>query len=243
MEPGIIKPVWQPNMWSVSGIPGSGKTTLITYLKKVDSLAFVAAEPVNKYRNFVTLSTGVINPLLFYYNDMPKNGSVFQLYVLDCMEEQLQSFVYNIAIKKKSDLPSNKQTNNLRPWVIDSGMFSAIVFTNYLYKKNLITYFAFEYIMAKVEKITANLCFSHKYGCSHLLFLDVPIEVALARLIQRGREEELQFEHMRNFLYDLRNEYNLHITYFEAQGGIVHRLNADEYDELTIAGKACNLIC
>jgi deoxyadenosine/deoxycytidine kinase len=175
----------------VDGLISSGKSTLISELKKLQPHFLYVDEPLKRFTYFKTYGGEIISPLgLMYANNV--ESSAFQLYVLDVFDDILQELCDN----------QPKPGTNI---ILDRCLLSSLVFATTLSKQGFIPMFSFEYWLKKFNQVKDKHCFAVP---NQFFFVRTDPKVCMERMGKRGREMETEYKDMLGYQQLLINTYD-----------------------------------
>ena len=116
-----------------SGLISAGKSTLIRNVQTKTNMTCIS-EPINEFNKFECVDGSHMNPLSLFYENSQEHSGFVQLHILDVFEKLMDQLL-------KSPQP------NILIW--DRHVHDVQVFTNTLYKQQMMSSFAYQYCLAK----------------------------------------------------------------------------------------------
>ena len=175
----------------VDGNIGAGKSTLIEKLKeknKNENIIFIK-EPVDKFMEYKQF-----NPLKLMY-DNPDKSAITQLHISNCLIDYFKDIV-----KYKDKII-----------ICERGLLSVEVFSRVYRDNNHLSDFEYTFVNDHMQDKIKEI-FS-KMPIDAILFIDIPIDIALERISKRNREGENNISH--KFLTDVQNSFNQTLKEYE----------------------------
>jgi len=187
----------------VAGIIGVGKSTLSIQL--AEALNF---EPV--------LEEVGGNPYIEgFYKDMKKYGTIMQIWLLNHRFRQHREFVARIS------------TGKIRGVVQDRTIWEDTIFARMLNQQKTISDLDYNtYLDLFDNMVLRDMVFPQL-----LIYLDCSVDTALARIKKRGRPMEAGLS--REYLTDLRNNYEQFINEMEQSGVRILRLGWEHFQPIS----------
>lgn len=162
----------------IEGPIGSGKTSVLDYLKNIEKSYIYVDEAISKFTRFETYEGIVINPLALMYSDL-HNSCSFQNYLLDLY----QSDLLELENKAKND----------DVIIFDRCIISSHVFSRTIQKQNFFPEFSYHYWYKRLRTIMDQRQYSMP---DQIYFIEIDVSTSLQRMSRRGRDIETDFKRM-----------------------------------------------
>ena len=153
---------------SIEGPIAAGKSTLLQQLScKFPPNTRVLFEPVVDFCSYKDF-----NPLQLTYENPKENAPMCQMHIISCLER-----LY-------------RQQAPAELWVTERSLFSPLIFTGALEAAGFLSPFSACKIMEMAEENLAVITPNHPLGADKLFYIDCSVDVCLARIRERQRNEE-----------------------------------------------------
>lgn len=171
---------FQMKLFSVEGVIGCGKTTLLKRLEqrfKDSAVVSFHHEPVDQFQQL--FDNELVNPLQTFYENTKKNAFAFQTYVLDVYDERVE------RLGNSCKSPAVMQ---------DRGAAACNVFCDL--NSEHFTLFEKQYLEGRIRNLMLK---ERKYfGPDYVLYMEIDPEKALTQIKLRDRpgEENITVEYL-----------------------------------------------
>lgn len=191
----------------VEGLLGSGKSSL---LKSLGDIGFgdveIWHEPVHLFQNYKAFK-----PLDLYYQNPQKEGSFFQLHVINSLKKYYMHKWSRVS-------PGTKFI------ICERSILSSILFINTMMKHNYISEFQRQYLH---DFALNSMIYLAAHGMpvipDKFYYIDVPPEVCLERIYARNRPAERDYKDMLPYLSTLSQQQANFMESLESQSRSVLR--------------------
>lgn len=202
--------------FSLEGIVGAGKSTVLSNLSKKSDNVNIISEPVHLYSSYKSkYSNAHFNPLQQSYEDLQKNSIPAQLHIID---SSLQYYMKSLMKHDNNALIMSERC-----------VLSPLPFIQTYYTMNFHSLFAKTYLEDYLFRLLDE---KKDFYPDYFIYLQAEPEMCFQRIKKRGRVEEEKVS--RNFLFHLDDAYH---RFFEQFNSIpVISLNIAEcskVDEIT----------
>ena len=223
----------------IEGLIGAGKSTLVSALQKAAAadrqgaldLASFHLEPVDRYASFKT-SDASFDPLKLLYEGKDEDKFAVQLHICQ------QSYQYYASRLSNSYHSSN------RVGVFERSIYSNVTFIKTYKRLGFLTDFSASYLLEIVKQHL-----DRTFNCfpGLIIYLDISVELALKRIVQRDRTGEHAIS--AKFLEILKQEQLKQLSQFRRQKirgsrnpTTIITLKVDEDTTLEELVKRCSVI-